>query len=148
MNAPETLTEPHDKVPVAAIQWSISSGKVPADLARVVENHLQVFQKSPRLFNAPDLHGAPKYSELVVKLAFWMATGHLSPDEFRFWLDYIPPYENLGWDVDLLGPEPGTLFPRVLKMGPLFSRPDDCLVHEVRGRLGVPPAGAAVSISE
>ena len=147
MSAPEEMTGSHEKVPVAAIQWAIASGKIPDDLARLIERNLQVFQAHPDWFNAPDLHGTPKYAELVVKLGFWLATGCLSPDEFRFWADYVPPHDNLGWDVDLLGPEPGTLFPRILKMGPLYSRPEDCLAHEVRGRLESAPERSPLNTS-
>ena len=147
MNPPTEPVGGHDKVPAAAIQWAIASGKIPDDLSRQIQHHLQVFQAHPDWFNAPDLHGTAKCSELIVKLGFWLATDRLSADEFRFWADYVPPQDNLGWDVDLLGPEPGTLFPRILKMGPLYSDPDACLEHEVRGCLRNPNGSRPVNIS-
>ena len=112
------------------IHWAISLGKIPDDLARWIRDNIAVFQQDTALFDSADLQGPAKHAELVVKLGYWLAMGQLSEKEFRLWVDCIPPDDNVGWDVDLLHCPNGSQTRRVLKMGPLGSRPDACLIQE------------------
>ena len=115
---------------VAPIHWAISLGKIPGDIAERLQNALAVFHADTALFDSPDLRGPAKCAELIVKLGYWLAMGQLSEKEFRIWADCVPPDDNAGWDVDLLHCPNGSHTRRVLKMGPLASKPESCLVQE------------------
>ena len=112
------------------IHWAITMGKVPGDIASQIQAALAVFRVDGELYDSEDLHGPVKHAELVVKLGYWLAMGQLTDKEFRIWVDCIPPDDNAGWDVDLLHCPNGSQTRRVLKMGPLASRPESCLVQE------------------
>ena len=105
-------------------------GKVPGDIASQIQAALAVFRVDGELYDSENLHGPVKHAELVVKLGYWLAMGQLTDKEFRIWVDCIPPDDNAGWDVDLLHCPNGSQTRRVLKMGPLASRPESCLVQE------------------
>ena len=112
------------------IHWAISLGKIPNDIAERIQNALSAFNANAALFDSPDLRGPAKHAELVVKLGYWLAMGQLTARDFRIWADCIPPDNNAGWDVDLLHAAPGSPFHHVLKMGPLVTHPEACLVQE------------------
>jgi hypothetical protein len=112
------------------IHWAITMGKVPGDIASQIQAALAVFRVVGVLYDSENLHGPVKHAELVVKLGYWLAMGQLTDKEFRIWVDCIPPDDNAGWDVDLLHCPNGSQTRRVLKMGPLASRPESCLVQE------------------
>ena len=112
------------------IHWAITMGKVHGDIANQIQAALAVFRVDGELYDSENLHGPVKHAELVVKLGYWLAMGQLTDKEFRIWVDCIPPDDNAGWDVDLLHGPNGSQTHRVLKMGPLASRPEACLVQE------------------
>ena len=112
------------------IHWAITMGKVPGDIANQIQAALAVFRVDGELYDSENLHGPVKHAELVVKLGYWLAMGQLTDKEFRIWVDCIPPDDNAGWDVDLLHCPNGSQTRRVLKMSPLASRPESCLVQE------------------
>lgn len=112
------------------IHWAITMGKVPGDIASQIQAALAVFRVDGELYDSENLHGPVKHAELVVKLGYWLAMGQLSEKEFRIWADCVPPDDNAGWDVDLLHCPNGSHTRRVLKMGPLASKPESCLVQE------------------
>lgn len=112
------------------IHWAISRGKIPNDIAQRIQSALSVFRVDAELFDAQHLRGSAKQAELIVKLGYWLAMDQLTEKEFRIWADCIPPEDNAGWDVDLLHGPNGSQTHRVLKMGPLASRPEACLVQE------------------
>lgn len=112
------------------IHWAITMGKISGDIARQIQASLAVFRVDGDLYDSVDLRGPVKQAELIVKLGYWLAMGQLSEKEFREWADCIPPDDNAGWDVDLLHCPSGSQTRRVLKMGPLASRPEACLVQE------------------
>ena len=112
------------------IHWAITMGKISGDVARQIQDALAVFRLDGDLYDSENLHGPIKQAELIVKLGYWLAMGQLSEKEFRIWADCIPPDDNAGWDVDLLHCPNGSQTRRVLKMGPLASRPEACLVQE------------------
>ena len=114
----------------ATIRWAIVDGKIAWDIARRIEESLALCEAHVELFDTPGLQGPVKHAELVVKLGYWLAMGQLTDKEFRIWVDCIPPDDNAGWDVDLLHCPNGSQTRRVLKMGPLASRPEACLVQE------------------
>ena len=116
------------------IHWAISLGKIPDDVARWIRDSISVFQEDTAMFDSAELRGPAKRAELVVKLGYWLAMGQLTEKEFRLWADCIPPDDNAGWDVDLLHAAPGSTFRYVLKMGPLATHPDACLVQDWSGR--------------
>jgi len=115
---------------IQAIRRAILNGRYPAEIAQRIKNSLRIFLAKPSLFNLADLRGAPKQAELVVKLGYWLAKGQLTENEFRIWTDCIPPEDNAGWDVDLLRAAPGSPLRHVLKMGPLDTKSEACLVQE------------------
>ena len=87
------------------------------------------------MFDSQQLRGPVKEAELIVKLGYWLAMNQLTEKEFRIWADRIPPDDNAGWDVDLLHAAPDSSMRHVLKMGPLGTRPEACLMQEaVRNR--------------
>jgi hypothetical protein len=112
------------------ICWAISTGQVPDDIARQLQKCLEVFQVDAALFDSDNLQGPAKHAELVVKLGYWLVTGQLQEQEFRTWADCVPPKDNAGWDVDLLHSPPGSQVRPVLKMGPICSSPEACLVQD------------------
>ena len=112
------------------IHWAINMGKFSSDVARQIQEALAVFRVDADLYDSESLRGPTKQAELIVKLGYWLAMGQLSEKEFRLWVDCIPPDDNVGWDVDLLHCPNGSQTRRVLKMGPLGSRPDACLIQE------------------
>ena len=105
------------KIPLATIRWAKANEKYPPDIVRHIEDSLGCFKGDPGLYDTPDLQGPAKRAELVIKLGYWLALGQLNTLEFRDWVERIPPEDNLGWDVDLCPPQPGSVLPRVLKMG-------------------------------
>ena len=115
---------------IQTIRRAILNGRYPVDVAQRIKENLRIFLAKPSLFNLASLRGAPKQAELVVKLGYWLAMGQLTDKEFRIWADCIPPDDNAGWDVDLLHCPNGSQTHRVLKMGPLGSQPEACLVQE------------------
>lgn len=112
------------------IHWAITMGKVPGDIASQIQEALAVFRVDGDLYDSANLHGPVKRAELIVKLGYWLAMEQLTDKEFRIWADCIPLDDNAGWDVDLLHCPNGSQTRRVLKMGPLASRPEACLVQE------------------
>ena len=120
----------YGKTLIGPIHWAISLGKVPEDIVQVIQNSLECFKQDTALFDSADLQGAAKRAEMLIKLGYWLAVGQLSEKEFRVWADCIPPEDNAGWDVDLLHAMPGSHFRYVLKMGPLVTRPEACLVQD------------------
>ena len=117
------------------IHWAISLGKIPEDIAQRIQNALSVFRVEADLFDSQQLRGPVKEAELIVKLGYWLAMNQLTEKEFRIWADRIPPDDNAGWDVDLLHAAPDSSMRHVLKMGPLGTRPEACLMQEaVRNR--------------
>ena len=113
----------------SAIHWAISAGRIPDDIVRIIREGLIFFQEDDALYDSPNLQGPAKRAELVVKLGYWLAVGQLTEKEFRLWANCIPPENNAGWDVDLLHPGPQAQTHRVLKMGPLATEPEACLVQ-------------------
>ena len=115
------------------IHWAISLGKIPEDIAQRIQNALSVFRVEADLFDSQQLRGPVKEAELIVKLGYWLAMNQLTEKEFRIWADRIPPDDNAGWDVDLLHAAPESRFRNILKMGPLATNPESCLVQESYG---------------
>ncbi len=107
----------HALIPTATVRWALLEGQFPDDIARMAKDSLRIFQIEPDLYDSPGLHGPAKCAELVVKLAYWLAEGRLTPAEFREWAAKIPPDDNAGWDVDLCAHPHGSLLTQVLKMG-------------------------------
>ena len=112
------------------IHWAISMGKNPDDNARRIQQALSIFRIDVDLFDSENLRGPAKQAELIVKLGYWLAMNQLAEKEFRVWADCIPPEDNAGWDVDLLHATPGSHSRHILKMGPLGTQPETCLVQE------------------
>lgn len=112
------------------IHWAISLGKIPEDIAQRIQNALSIFRVEAELFDSQQLRGPAKQAELVVKLGYWLAMNQLTEKEFRTWADRIPLDDNAGWDVDLLHAAPDSSMRHVLKMGPLGTQPDACLVQD------------------
>ena len=125
---------------VQTIRRAMLNAHYPADIAQRIKDSLRIFLAKPSLFNLADLQGEPKQAELVVKLGYWLAKGQLTDQEFRIWADCIPPEDNAGWDVDLLHAAPGSQMRHVLKMGPLDTQSEACLVQETAW-VGSPPRG-------
>ena len=111
------------------IHWAISLGKIPEDIVQRIHAALAFFRVDAEAFDSANLTGPAKQAELVIKLGYWLAMNQLTEKEFRIWADCIPPKDNAGWDVDLLHPDPDTQTRRVLKMGPLATDPEACLVQ-------------------
>ena len=111
------------------IRRAIVDGCFPDDVAQTVRENLRIFVLEPALYDKPGLRGAAKHAELVVKLGYWLAKGQLSEKEFRLWADCIPPEDNAGWNVALLRAARGSPFRHVLKMGPLATHPESCLMQ-------------------
>ena len=124
---------------IQTIRRAILNGRYPADVARRIKENLRIFLAKPALFNVADLRGAPKQAELVVKLGFWLAKGQLTEKEFRIWADCIPPDDNAEWNVDLLRAAPGSKMRHILKMGPLGTQSEACLVQESQWVSATPP---------
>lgn len=112
------------------IHWAITMGKISSDVACQIQAALATFRVDGDLYDSENLRGPVKHAELIVKLGYWLAMGQLTEKEFRIWADCIPPDDNAGWDVDLLHCPNGSQTHRVLKMGPLGSQPEACLVQE------------------
>ncbi len=112
------------------IHWAISLGRIPDDIAQRIQHALSPFRIDADLFDSENLRGPAKQAELIVKLGYWLAMGQLTDKEFRTWAERIPPEDNAGWDVDLLHAAPGSGIRHVLKMGPLATKPEACLVQE------------------
>ena len=112
------------------IHWAISLGKIPEDIAQRIQSALSVFRVEAELFDSQYLRGSAKQAELVVKLGYWLAMNQLTEKEFRIWADCIPPEDNAGWDVDLLRAASDSQMRHVLKMGPLGTQPEACLMQE------------------
>ena len=112
------------------IHWAISLGKIPEDIAQRIQSALSVFRVEAELFDSQQLRGPAKQAELVVKLGYWLAMNQLTEKEFRTWADRIPLDDNAGWDVDLLHAAPDSPMRHVLKMGPLDTKSEACLVQE------------------
>ena len=117
-------------IPLSPIRHAILNRRFPDDIACQVITNLRIFQVEPTLYDTPGLHGPAKRAELVVKLGYWLAVGQLTADEFRDWVVRIPSEDNQDWEVDLFSRRPGSVLPRVLKMGPLFARPEPVLARE------------------
>lgn len=113
-------------MPLPTLQRAIWEDQLPEDIARTVQESLLVFQAEPTLYDAPGLQGPAKQAELIVKLGYWLAVGHLTADEFRKSADRIPPEDNCGWDVDLCPRRPGSVLPHILKMERLGPAPEIC----------------------
>ena len=120
----------YSKTLIGPIHWAISLGKVPEDIVQLIQKSLETFKQDTALFDSVNLQGPVKHAEMVVKLGYWLAVGQLNAQEFRTWADCIPTEDNAGWDVDLLHAMPGSHFRYVLKMGPLVTRPEACLVQD------------------
>ena len=116
--------------PFSSIRWAILNGEYSDNIARVIQHSLRIFQIEPRLYDSPGLQGPAKRAELVVKLGYWHAVGHLSACEFEDWVTRIPPTENRGWDIDLVPRQPGSVLPWILKMGPTFPLPEESSAQE------------------
>ena len=112
------------------IFWAITTGRIPGDIARQLQDAIAMFKDDTNLFDSVGLSGPVKHAELIIKLGYWLSVGQMTEKEFRLWADCIPEDENLGWDVDLLHSEPGSPFQRTLKMGPLATRPASCLIQQ------------------
>ncbi len=112
------------------IQWAMLLGNIPDDIAGQIRTSMAFFKENTELFDSQNLQGPTKQAELIVKLGYWLAMGQLSEKEFRIWAGCIPEEDNAGWDVDLLNSEPESHFRHILKMGPLASRPEACLIQE------------------
>lgn len=112
------------------VREAISAGTVPDDIVQDLHQSLEAFQEDTSLFDSAGLQGPLKHAEMVIKLGFWLTVGQLSEHEFRMWIHYIPPVDNAGWDVDLLYSRPGSALRNSLKMGPIHTHPDACLVQE------------------
>jgi hypothetical protein len=110
------LTTPA-KIPLATLRWASANEKYPRDILQYIEDSLLLFHEDTDLYDTPDLQGPVKRAELIIKLGYWLALGQLTPTDFREWLEQIPAVDNQGWDVDLCPPQPGSVLPRVLKMG-------------------------------
>lgn len=117
---------------IGPVQWALATGQLAADIARLLAESLAMFAEDSDRFDSGNLRGPAKRAELVIKLGFWLVRGQLAEPEFRVWADCIPPEDNAGWDVDLLHSDPGSPVPPVLKMGPIFSHPEACLIQESR----------------
>ena len=124
---------------IQTIRRAILNGRYPADVAQRIKDNLRIFLAKPALFNTANLRGAPKQAELVVKLGYWLAKGQLTEKEFRIWVDCIPPDDNAEWDVDLLRAAPGSQMRHILKMGPLGTQSEACLVQESQWVSSAPP---------
>jgi hypothetical protein len=125
-------------LPTKTIRWAILDRRFPNDIAQMVTNSLRIFLVAPSLYDRPGLQGPIKQAELVVKLGYWLALGQLQEQEFRTWADRIPTKDNDGWDVDIFHSAPGSRFRSILKMGPLVSHPESCLVQEPSEHLPIP----------
>jgi hypothetical protein len=108
---------PPAKIPLATLRWASANGKYPRDILQHLEDSLRLFHEDAGLYDTADLRGPVKRAELIIKLGYWLALGQLTTAEFRDWIGQLPPEDNLGWDVDLYPPRPGSVMPRVLKMG-------------------------------
>ncbi len=115
---------------IQAVRRAILNGRFSKDVGRKIKDGLRIFLVEAALFDRPDLRGSAKQAELVVKLGYWVAKGQLTESEFRFWVDCIPAEDNIGWDVVLLAGQAGPNSRPILKMGPLDSEPEACLVQE------------------
>ena len=120
------------------IHWAISLGKIPDDIVQRIQSALSVFRVDAELFDDQHLRGPAKQAELIVKLGYWLAMNQLTEKEFRIWADCIPPEDNAGWDVDLLHVSPDSQVRHVLKMGPLATQPEACLVQETSWTVSAP----------
>ena len=120
------------------IHWAISLGKIPDDIVQRIQSALSVFRVDAELFDDQHLRGPAKQAELIVKLGYWLAMNQLTEKEFRIWADCIPPEDNAGWDVDLLHASPDSQVRHVLKMGPLATQPEACLVQETSWTVSAP----------
>ena len=120
----------HPLIPLSPIRHAILYRRFPDDIARQVMDNLRIFHVDPTLYDTPGLQGPAKHAELVVKLGYWLAVGRLTADEFRDWVVRIPPEDNRDWEVDLFSRRPGSVLPRILKMGPLVARPEPVLARE------------------
>ena len=126
----ENTTHPVSDIPqAAALHDALAAGRMPPDIARSIQSSLGAFQRNPSLFGSDNLNGSLKQAELIVKLGFWLVVGRLSAHEFRIWTDCIPAQDNADWDVDFFRPEPGSATHTLLRLGPVFSRPETCLVQ-------------------
>ena len=117
---------------IRTVRRAILDGRYPEDIAQRIKANLRIFLAEPSLFNMADLHGAPKQAEMVVKLGYWLAMNQLTEKEFRIWADCIPPDDNAEWDVDLLRAARGSPLRHVLKMGPLGTQSEACLVQDTQ----------------
>ena len=115
---------------VQTIRRAMLNARYPADVAQRIKDSLRIFLAKPSLFNLAGLQGAPKHAELIVKLGYSLAKGQLTNNEFRIWADCIPPEDNAEWDVILLRAAPGSPLRHILKMGPLDTKSEACLVQE------------------
>jgi len=109
---------------------AIASGAVPEDIAQDLQQSIEVFKADTSLFDSAGLKGPLKHAEMMIKLGFWLAAGQLKVHEFRIWAACVPPHDNQGWDVDLLYSRPGSSLRNALKMGPIYTNPEACLVQE------------------
>lgn len=118
---------------IRTIRRAILKRRFPEDIAQKLKDSLRVFLVEPALFDQPGLDGPVLQAKLVVKLGYWLALGQLTEQEFRVWADCVPADDNAGWDVDLLHAAPESRFRNILKMGPLATNPESCLVQESYG---------------
>ena len=121
------------------IHWAITMGKISGDIARQIQSALAVFRLDADLYDSESLHGPLKQAELIVKLGYWLAKGQLTEKEFRILADCIPPDDNAEWNVDLLRAAPGSKMRHILKMGPLGTQSEACLVQESQWVSSTPP---------
>ena len=127
----ENKAHPVTEIPqAAALHSALAAGQMPSDIACSIQSSLGAFQSNPALFDSDNLCGPLKQAELIVKLGFWLVVGRLSAHEFRNWSDCIPAQDNADWDVDFFRPEPGSATHTLLRLGPVFSQPETCLVQE------------------
>ena len=114
---------------VTAIHEALTFDRLPRDIAALIRTHLDAFRDNPGLFGSIHLQGPLKRAELIVKLGFWLVVGRLTAHEFRLWTDCIPAEENGDWDVDFFCPEPEEHTRTLLRLGPIITHPDACLVQ-------------------
>ena len=127
----ENKPHPVPEIPqAAALHGALACGRMPPDIAQPIQSSLGAFQGDPAQFDSDNLSGPMKQAELIVKLGFWLVVGRLSAHEFRTWAGCIPVQDNADWDVDFFRPEPGSATHTLLRLGPVFSRPETCLVQE------------------
>ena len=114
-------------IPTSLVRWALVERLYPDDIADKVRQSLRVFHLAPDLYDSPGLKGPAKHAELLIKLAYWLAKGRLTAEQFREWAARIPAEDNGGWDIDLCAASHGSLLTNVLKMGVFIPLQEACL---------------------